>query len=74
MGELEQALGRLLRKGRPSPRPLVDTAPGCAFGVIVGQRLQELEESLGEVKARLNGLIFLVVGAVLLEMVLRLMR
>jgi len=75
--ELKGAIARLLRGGRGTPappRPAVSIAPGCAFGAVVEERLKELERSLGEVKARLNGLIFLVVGAVVLEVVLRLVR
>jgi len=35
--------------------------------------LRELDRGLGEVKSRVNGLIFLVVGAVLADIILRLM-
>jgi len=73
--ELKQAIAGLVRGGKAAPgRPAVSTAPGCAFGAVVEERLKELERGLGEVKARLNGLIFLVVGAVVLEVVLRLVR
>jgi len=49
-------------------------SPGCAFGAVIEQRLTDMERNLADLKARLNGLIFLVVGAVLVEVVLRLMR
>lgn len=52
----------------------VDMSPGCAFGAVIEQRLTDMERNLADLKARLNGLIFLVVGAVLVEVVLRLMR
>jgi hypothetical protein len=74
--ELRQVLGQLLgRPGSPVPKTVpVDVTPGCTFGAVVDQRLTFLEESLGELKSRLNGLIFLVVGAVLVEVILRLVR
>ena len=73
--ELKGAISKLIRGGKEATgRPAVSTAPGCVFGAVVEERLKELERSLGEVKARLNGLIFLVVGAVVLEIVLRLLR
>ncbi len=74
VAELEDALARLLRRRPASPRPPVDPAPGCAFGLVVGQRLKELDDDLGEVKARLNGLIFLVAGAVVVDVVMRLVK
>ena len=38
------------------------------------QRLKDLERELSEVKSRLNGLIFLVAGAVVVDVVLKLVR
>lgn len=69
--ELKEAIRRLAR-GASKPQPKVDMAPGCAYGALVSERLKELEKELSEVKARLNGLIFLVVGAVVVQVVLRL--
>ena len=65
-------LGRAKASTMPEQRRAVDISPGCAFGAVVDQRLKDLERSLGEFKTRLNGLIFVVIGAVLLEIVLRL--
>lgn len=73
--ELVQTIRRLA--GRDSRRDAglgVNTSPGCAFGAVVEQRLLNLERSLSEIKARLNGLIFVVVGAVVVEMVMRFIR
>ena len=74
--ELHKLLHRLLRHspGTAHEATGVDVRPGCTFGVVVDQRLRFLEKGLGELKARLNGLIFLVAGAVLVELILRLMR
>jgi len=74
--ELKQVLGQLLRhpaNAVPKAVP-VDATPGCTFGVVMEQRLTFLEKGLGELKSRLNGLIFLVMGAVLVEVILRLVR
>ena len=72
--ELAAAIRRLAAKWRrrPGTQPEIDVSPACAFGAVVGQRLAELERNVGEVKGRLNGLIFLVIGAVVIEMILRL--
>jgi hypothetical protein len=41
---------------------------------VIEQRLKDMERNLADLKARLNGLIFLVVGAVLVEVIMRLVR
>jgi len=64
-------LARVIKGSRVSHLPL-DVTPECAFGAIVEQRLKNMEQELGEVRARLNGLIFLVIGVVIVEIVLRL--
>ena len=64
-------LGRMIRGSRVSHLPL-NVTPECAFGAIVEQRLKDMERELGEVRVRLNGLIFLVIGVVIVEIVLRL--
>ena len=72
-----EKLAAALRKFIPvsnSNRARVDLTPGCAFGVVVDERLKEMERQLGEVKDRLNGLIYLVIGAVVVEVVLRLIK
>ena len=76
-GVLERALRRLrprrLREncGGPRYRREWDAAPTSAFDVQVQERVRGLEASLKEVKDRVNGLIFLVVGAVVVQVVLR---
>jgi hypothetical protein len=44
----------------------------AAFRAAVEQRLKNLERDIGEVKGRLNGLIFVVIGAVITQLVMRL--
>ncbi|MEK7282122.1 MAG: hypothetical protein AAB037_07230 [Chloroflexota bacterium] len=70
--ELKEALGQLVgRKARPAPLVLT---PGCPFGAVVESRLGELEREFGDIKGRLNSLFFLVIGAVMVEVVLRVLR
>jgi hypothetical protein len=70
---LKDALARLRRPAGPPPTPL-QLGPTTAFEVAVDQRLRNLEARVEEVKGRINGLIFLLVGAVLLELVMRLVK
>ena len=70
--ELPHALRALRGRSRTPVR--IDIEPGCAFGALVRERLSDLERHLEEVKARLNGLLFLVAGAVVVDIVLRLVR
>ena len=46
------------------------TAP--AFRAVVADRLRVLERDVAEVRTRINGLLFVVVGAVVTQVVLRL--
>lgn len=50
----------------------VDLAPCSPFGALLEERQQALEQQLAEVRSRVNGLIFLVVGTVVVQLVLRL--
>ncbi len=76
--ELKQAIRTLSRVPKVSTgenaKAVVSMAPACAFGAVMEQRLKDIEASLTELKTRLNGLIFLIVGAVLVEIVMRLVK
>jgi hypothetical protein len=71
--DLIRRLGRARRRRRREERNFVNTSPGCPFGAVLGERLRELDEGLDEVKGRVNGLIFLVVGVALVDVILRLL-
>jgi hypothetical protein len=72
--KLWEAVGRLARRHRQaSQRAAVDLAPGCAYGVRYAQALEDLRREVAEVKARLNGLLFLLGGTVAVQLILRLM-
>ncbi len=67
---LERTLARFrapaahtIHTGRLSPE---------AFRAVVDERLRSLEHQLNEVKGRVNGLIFLLAGAVATQLILRL--
>ena len=67
---LERTLARFrapaphtIRTGRLSPE---------TFRAVVDERLRSLERQLDEVKSRVNGLIFLLAGAVAAQFILRL--
>jgi hypothetical protein len=65
-------LRRLARRRKAAERP-ASVAPGCAFGIIVEERLRGIDATLREVSGRVNGAIFVVLSAVAVELVLRLM-
>ena len=79
MGVLEEALGRLRRTSGPDTRPgpsgkRLDLGPNSTFEALLEQRIQALEGALGELKARINGLIFLLIGVVIIQVVAGFMR
>jgi len=45
----------------------------AAFRARVEERLRSLERELGELKSRINGLLFFIAGTVLAQVVLRLL-
>lgn len=69
---LAEALGRL-RRARQR-RQQVNLGPDSPFDALLDQRIKELERQVGELKVRINGLIFTMVGAVLLQLVLTFFR
>ena len=53
--------------------PALETMSAPAFRSIVAERLRLLERELAEVRARVNSLLFVVAGAVVTQLVLRLL-
>ena len=76
---LERTLGKLRRPARAAPAAGSTDGPGQliptdeAFRAVVDERLRSLERQLDEVKGRVNGLIFLLVGTVAAQFMLRLL-
>jgi hypothetical protein len=72
---LEQVLAHLGRR----TTGVVDAVPAArlsaaAFRASIDERLRSLERQLDEVKGRVNGLLFLLAGAVATQVVLRLLE
>jgi hypothetical protein len=74
--EIEHALeffARRRRRAQREARPIaVDGLSPLAFRAVVDERLRGLERQLDELKGRVNGLLFLLAGAVATQVVLRL--
>ena len=68
---LERMLARFRRRRERSEAMLPLSA--SAFRAVVNERLRNVERQLHEVKGRVNGLIFLLTGAVAAQFVLRLL-
>ncbi len=83
---LKEALGRFRLSGRPlrasaSGRGRTDDGgdsrsrvSAAEFRAATEERLRSLEREVAEVKGRINGLIFVVAGAVITQVVLRLVQ
>lgn len=72
---IEQEVRRLLRRWRMLRRtPPVTLTPGSPFEALLEQRIAGLMAQVDELKGRVNGLIFVVLGAAVLELLMRLLR
>ncbi len=69
-GLLERTLKQIGRR-RETPSAHAWLSPQ-AFRAVMDERLRSLERQLDEVKGRVNGLIFLLAGAVAAQLILRL--
>lgn len=54
------------------PGCLVDLAPASAYEALTRQLVEGVTEDLDEMKGRLDGLLFMVAGAIVLDVALRL--
>ena len=72
---LEQALARF-RRGRQAAQEAAKppTGRGDAFRARVEERLRNLEQQVSEVKGRVNGLIFLVAGTALTQVIIKVLQ
>lgn len=61
-----------LRIAGKGDKPLLEISPGCPFGALVEQRLKDMERNTQEIKGRINGLIFIILGLVVAEVIIRL--
>jgi hypothetical protein len=61
-----------LPPGDPPPLPdPIDLRPASAYEAVTRQMVESLAEDLREIKSRLNSLIFMMVGAILLDVLSR---
>ena len=67
---LEQAIARFRAK-RPETPETTGQLSGAAFRAAIELRMRNLEREFGDVKARLNGLIFVVIGAVITQLIVK---
>ncbi len=75
VSQLERAVARFRPERRAGDNG--ETArriSAAAFRAAVEQRLGNLERDIGELKGRLNGLIFVVMGAVITQVVLKIVQ
>jgi hypothetical protein len=52
----------------------IDDRPRSVYELMTRRMLEELRESLNEVKTRVNTLLWLVIGAVLMELLMKVFR
>ncbi len=67
--------GSAERTGRAEwARPEIDLDPASVYELLTRQMVGDLAEELREIRLRVNGLVFVTVGAVVADIVLRLVR
>ena len=73
MPDLERSISRFVRARRAERAAAepVDGMTAPAFRALVAERLRILERDVAEVRARVNGVLFVVAGAVITQVVLR---
>ena len=69
---LEQALARFRRRQEAAKPPV--GRGGDAFRARVEERLRNLEQQVSEIKGRVNGLIFLVAGTALTQVIIKVLQ
>ena len=72
---LERAMERFTRRRREQreAEQRLATLSAPAFRALMDQRLRTLEREMAEVRTRINGLLFVVAGAAVTQIVLRLL-
>lgn len=68
----QRTLLRIGSAGRRS-QTTIELGPASAYEALTRQMVERIADDLNEIKGRLNGLLFLVAGAVILDMLARLM-
>ena len=68
--ELKAEVERL-RRPRPKPGSGIDLEPASAYEAVTRQMVEGLRDELREIRSRINGLLFIMVGTVVTEVTLR---
>lgn len=71
---MTDALERAIARFRPRPAAAPDEkgrVSAAAFRAMALERLRSVERDVAELKGRVNGLIFVVLGAVVTQLILR---
>jgi hypothetical protein len=68
-----EALREQIRHLRREPVTGVDLKPASAYEAVTRQMVESLGNDLREIKERLNGLLWMVAGTILAEIVLKLL-
>ena len=58
----------------PVAESVLDERPKSVYEVLTRQMLEELKREVGEVKGRVNTLLWMVAGAIVMDVVVRLIR
>jgi len=61
-----------IRAGPSSAPPPLNLAPASAYEALTRQMVEDLADDLAEIKGRLNGLLWMVASALLLDLIVRL--
>jgi len=57
----------------PSEPGPVDLRPASAYEAVTRQMVESLADDLREIKSRLNGLLFMVTGTIMIEVITRML-
>jgi hypothetical protein len=72
--KLERALAQFRRRQRAAQKQESRPSSDEPFRAVVEERLSHLEQQLGELKGRVNGLIFLVAGTALTQVIIKILQ
>lgn len=61
-------------EGEVGAESAIDERPRSVYEVVTRQMLEELKREVGEVKGRVNTLLWMVAGAIVMDVVVRLIR
>lgn len=70
----EKVLGRVRNEAVSSDDEPVNEKPRSVYEIVTRQMLMEMKEDVAEVKGRVNTLLWVVLGAAVVEFVMRLVR